>query len=108
MEEIETPIDSTIWQNRILYDEDRTPPENVDTTVEKYEYRDFIFLIKRRDEDSDKQMLTEIVVVDEELWGDDTGERPLVKYTKRFDDAEVKQVCQSYWLGRMHQKHEAE
>lgn len=98
-----TSDDSIIWQNNFLPGRDEAA-ENVDTKVHKCKHRDIEFLIKRRNLDSDKQMLTEIVVRDEELWGGDTGERCILKYGgRRFDDNEVRQVIKTYTIGRQHQ-----
>lgn len=95
--------DSIIWQNNFLPHRGEAA-ENVDTTVYRAEHFGYTFLVKRRDRDSDKQMLTEIVVVDGELWGDDTGERCITKHTKYFEDAELRSIMRAYAMGRRHEQ----
>ena len=98
-----TSDDSIIWQNNFLPNRDEAA-ENIDTKVHRCKHRGIEFLIKRRNPDSEKHMLTEIVVRDEQIWGDDTGERCILKYGgRRFDDTEVRQVISAYVAGRRHQ-----
>lgn len=78
--------------------------EQISKWLNRAEHLGYTFLVKRRGRDSDKQMLTEIVVVDDELWGDDTGERCITKYTKYFEDAELRSIMRGYAMGRRHEQ----
>lgn len=91
------PKDTVIWATRTIGRDDNTDhPENVDTEIEEITRREETFLVKRREEDSDRQMFTQIIRYDPD------GVSPTVmKYAGvRFSDNAVRQFIACYQRGK--------
>lgn len=92
------PTDTVIWATRTMgRDDNQDHPENADTVIEEFRRRGETYLVKRRKENSDRQMLTEIIEHDPD------GVSPTVmKYAGiRFSDNAVKQFIACYQRGKM-------
>jgi len=91
------PTDTVIWATRTMgRDDNQDHPENIQTEIEEFYRRGQTYLVKRRKEGSDRQMLTEIIE-----YSPDGVSPTVMKYAgTRFSDNVVRQFIACYQRGK--------